>query len=190
MTGSLRDAVHSHRARYGPGCEARGHPVASGRASSARWPACQLSPRGTMVSMGGIPAEWAAENRPGWHVSLWVIWLIAAGVLGVAEVLTTTLALGLIAAGALAAGLTGAAGGGPVALRRLRRLPGLRTGAAALVGQTGYVLDDVTPRGGRVRIGGEEWSARPYDDRSVIPAGSEVDVLQIKGATALVHPRE
>ncbi len=163
-----------------------------------------------MVSMGGIPAEWAAENRPGWHVSLWVIWLIAAGVLGVAEVLTTTLALGLIAAGALAAGLTGAAGGGPVAqalvfvlvslggivlirpvaLRRLRRRPGLRTGAAALVGQTGYVLDDVTPRGGRVRIGGEEWSARPYDDRSVIPAGSEVDVLQIKGATALVHPRE
>jgi membrane protein implicated in regulation of membrane protease activity len=41
-----------------------------------------------------------------------------------------------------------------------------------------------------VKIGGQEWSARPYDEVSVIPAGSEVDVLQIEGATALVHPRE
>jgi membrane protein implicated in regulation of membrane protease activity len=78
----------------------------------------------------------------------------------------------------------------PVALRRLRRRSQLPTGTAALVGQTGYVLDDVTPHAGRIRIGGEEWSARPYDDSSVIPAGSKVDVLQIKGATALVHPRE
>jgi membrane protein implicated in regulation of membrane protease activity len=78
----------------------------------------------------------------------------------------------------------------PMALRRLRRRPGLRTGTAALVGQTGLVLDEVTPHAGRIRIGGEEWSARPYDDASVIRAGSTVDVLQIKGATALVHPRE
>ena len=55
---------------------------------------------------------------------------------------------------------------------------------------TGYVLTDVTPHGGRIRIGGEEWSARPYDEMSVIPSGATVDVLQIKGATALVHPRE
>jgi membrane protein implicated in regulation of membrane protease activity len=61
---------------------------------------------------------------------------------------------------------------------------------AALIGQTGYVLAEVTPRAGRIRIGGEEWSARPYDEASVIPAGSTVDVLQIKGATALVHQRE
>ena len=36
------------------------------------------------------------------HVVLLVIWLIAAAVLGVAEMLTTTLALGLVAVGALA----------------------------------------------------------------------------------------
>ena len=145
-------------------------------------------------------------------MALVVIWLIAAVVLGVAEMLTTTLAAGLLAVGALAAALTGAVGGDPVlqvtafiavslagivvirpvALRRLGRRNTLRTGTAALVGRTGHVLEDVGPHAGRVRIGGEEWSARPYDDTSasVIPAGSTVDVLQIKGATALVHPRE
>ena len=141
---------------------------------------------------------------------LLVIWLIAAAALGVAEMLTTTLALGLMAVGALAAALAEGAGGSPllqiavfvvvslagivlirpIALRRLRRRAPLRTGIAALVGQTGYVLADVTPHAGRVRIGGEEWSARPYDEMSVIPAGSTVDVLQIRGATALVHQRE
>jgi membrane protein implicated in regulation of membrane protease activity len=143
-------------------------------------------------------------------VGVWVIWIIAAAVLGVAELLTTTLALALIAVGALAAALASAVGGGvveqlvafvvvslagivlirPLALRRLRSRPALRTGTAALVGMTGYVLTDVTPQGGTIRIGGEEWSARPYDEMSVIPSGATVDVLQIKGATALVHPRE
>ena len=143
-------------------------------------------------------------------MGLWVVWLIAAVVLGVAELLTATLALALVAVGALAAALTSALGGNvaiqlaaftvvsvagivlirPLGLRRLHRRPMLRTGTAALVGQTGYVLADVGPQGGRIRIGGEEWSARPYDEISVIPSGSTVDVLQIKGATALVHPRE
>jgi membrane protein implicated in regulation of membrane protease activity len=143
-------------------------------------------------------------------VVLVVLWLIAAVVLGAAELMTTTLALGLVAVGALAAALTGAVGGGPVlqvvafgavsvagvalvrpvAMRRLRRRPAIRTGTAALVGQVGLVLAEVSPHAGRIRIGGEEWSARPYDEASVMPVGATVDVLQIKGATALVHPRE
>jgi membrane protein implicated in regulation of membrane protease activity len=143
-------------------------------------------------------------------VVLLVIWLIAAAALGVAEMLTTTLALGLVAVGALAAALTETVGGPPLlqlavfvavsltgivlirplALRRLKGRTTFPTGTAALVGQTGYVLADVSPHAGRIRIGGEEWSARPYDESSVIPAGSAVDVLQIKGATALVHKRE
>jgi membrane protein implicated in regulation of membrane protease activity len=143
-------------------------------------------------------------------VALLVIWLVAAAALGVAEMLTTTLALGLIAVGALAAALTEVVSGSPLlqfavfvavslagivlirplALRRLKRRTTFPTGTAALVGQTGYVLADVSPQAGLIRIGGEEWSARPYDETSVIPAGSAVDVLQIKGATALVHKRE
>jgi membrane protein implicated in regulation of membrane protease activity len=143
-------------------------------------------------------------------VHLWVVWLIAAAVLAVAELLTTTLALVLVAVGALAAAAVSAVGADagiqvlafvvvslagitlirPLGLKRLARHPNLRTGTAALVGMTGLVLDDVGPHGGRIRIGGEEWSARPYDEMSVIPSGSTVDILQIKGATALVHPRE
>lgn len=141
---------------------------------------------------------------------LWVVWLVAAAVLGVAELLTTTLALALVAVGALAAAAVSALGANagvqilafvvvslagitlirPLGLKRLQRHPTLRTGTAALVGQTGLVLADVSPHGGRIRIGGEEWSARPYDEMSVIPSGATVDILQIKGATALVHPRE
>jgi len=52
------------------------------------------------------------------------------------------------------------------------------------------VLEEVTEHGGRVRIGGEEWSARSYDETLVIPVGITVDVMQIEGATALVYPRE
>jgi membrane protein implicated in regulation of membrane protease activity len=140
----------------------------------------------------------------------WIIWLIVAAVLGTIEIATTTLAFGLLGAAALVAAGTGYLGGDaaiqfgafvvasaaglgiarPFAMRHLRHPPLLRTGTAALVGRTGYVLEEVSEHGGRVRIGGEEWSARPYDETLVIPAGTKVDVLQIEGASALVYPRE
>jgi membrane protein implicated in regulation of membrane protease activity len=78
----------------------------------------------------------------------------------------------------------------PVARRHVRQAPLMRTGTAALVGRPAVVLDEVSEHSGRVRIGGEEWSARPYDENLVIPAGTKVDVMQIDGATALVYPRE
>jgi membrane protein implicated in regulation of membrane protease activity len=78
----------------------------------------------------------------------------------------------------------------PIARRHIRQPPLLRTGPAALVGRSAQVLEEVTGLGGRVRIGGEVWSARSYDETLVIPAGSAVDVMQIEGATALVYPRE
>ena len=141
----------------------------------------------------------------------WIIWLIVAAVLGVAELLTTTLAFGLIAVAALAAAVVGAfhlsfalqlvafavtAGAGlgfvrPIAIKHVKQPPALRTGVAALVGRSAIVLEEVTEHSGRVRIDGEEWSSRPYLDESlVIPVGTKVDVMQIKGATALVYPRE
>ena len=140
----------------------------------------------------------------------WVIWLIVAAVLGVAELMTTTLALGLLAVAAAAAAITGAAGGAvpiqigvfvvaavaglglvrPFAVRHIRQPPPLRTGTAALIGRSALVLEDVSAHGGRVRIGGEEWSSRPYDETLVIPAGATVDVIDISGATAVVYPRE
>jgi membrane protein implicated in regulation of membrane protease activity len=142
----------------------------------------------------------------------WVVWLIIAGFFAVAEMLTVTFGLGLIAVAALAAGVASAlglpvgvqiivfaaasvAGLGvvrPLAARYVRQPPALRSGAAALVGREGVALTEVTRHAGLVRIGGEDWSARPYapDLGVVIPKGASVDVLAIEGATALVHPRE
>jgi membrane protein implicated in regulation of membrane protease activity len=140
----------------------------------------------------------------------WIIWLILAAVLGVAEIMTTTLAFGLLAAAAGAAAVVGgiglalpfqliafvlAAGAGlgivrPLAMRHIRQPPLLKTGTSALVGRSAIAAEQVTALDGRVRIGGELWSARSYDESSVIPEGSKVDVLAIEGATALVHPRE
>jgi membrane protein implicated in regulation of membrane protease activity len=143
-------------------------------------------------------------------MSTWVIWLIVAAVLGTVEVMTTTLAFGLVGIAALIAAGAGflgapaalqfgafvlASGVGlgvarPFALRHIRQPPMLRTGTAALVGRSAFVLEEVGPHGGRVRIGGEVWSARSYDETQVIPAGKTVDVMHIEGATALVYPRE
>jgi len=78
----------------------------------------------------------------------------------------------------------------PFALRHVRQPPLLRTGTAALIGRPAIVLEEVGPHSGRVRIGGEIWSARSYDDTQLIPAGKTVDVMHIEGATALVYPRE
>jgi membrane protein implicated in regulation of membrane protease activity len=139
----------------------------------------------------------------------WIVWLIVAAVLGVAELLTTTLAFGLIAAAAVVAAVVGvfhldlalqlvafvvaaAAGLGiirPIAVRHIKQPPALRTGVAALVGRSAIVLEEVTEHSGRIRIGGEEWSSRAYDESLVIPVGTKVDVMQIDGATALVYPR-
>jgi membrane protein implicated in regulation of membrane protease activity len=140
----------------------------------------------------------------------WIIWLIVAAVLGIAEVVTVTLALGLLAVAAVVAGVVGAAGLGfpaelgafavtaaaglgvirPIAMRHIKQPPPLRTGVAALVGRTGIVVQEVNGQDGRVRIGGELWTSRAYDEITVIPVGTKVDVMQIEGVTALVYPRE
>src|SRR5580700_4070689 len=140
----------------------------------------------------------------------WIVWLIVAAVLGVAEVVTITFAFGILAVAAVVAAVVGAfhldlgvqlaafvvtAGAGlgfvrPIALRHLKQPPVLRTGTAALVGRSAIVLEEVTEHGGRGRIDGEVWTSRPYDESLVIPVGAKVDVLRIKGASALVYHRE
>jgi membrane protein implicated in regulation of membrane protease activity len=144
-------------------------------------------------------------------VDLWVIWLIVAVILVVVEVFTLTAAVGLLGGAALITALTAAVGLplplqfvvfagssvagvvllSPVARRHLMSArSGVPFGVDALVGKPGYVVQEVSGRDGRVRIGGEEWTARTIDDGLVIPAGTTVHVLQIDGATAVVHPRE
>ena len=62
-----------------------------------------------------------------------------------------------------------------------------RTGTAALIGARATVLERVDADGGRVRIGGEEWSARAYMNDQVLEPGTRVEVAKIEGATALVY---
>lgn len=140
----------------------------------------------------------------------WLIWLVIAALLVVAEIFTLTAALGLLGGAALAT--AGAAAAGlpvpwqflvftvaatasmlflrPLALRHVLRPQKERFGVDALVGRGAYVVTEVTGLGGRVRIGGEEWTARAYDETLVIPPGTTVDVMEISGTTALVYPRE
>jgi membrane protein implicated in regulation of membrane protease activity len=143
----------------------------------------------------------------------WLIWLIIAGVLVVVEMLTLTAAVGMLGVGALitagfaALGLpvfvqlvafTVTATIGvllirPIVRRHMHRPQLERFGVQALVGKPAYVVSEVSGLDGRVRIGGvggEEWTARPYDQTLVIPAGAIVDVLEISGTTAFVYPRE
>ncbi|MFI4989291.1 MAG: NfeD family protein [Solirubrobacterales bacterium] len=142
-------------------------------------------------------------------MDVWVIWLIAACVLGVGEMHQGGFYLAPFAAGAALAAVLGLLGVGallstivfvvasgivfatlrPVAQRHRRLPPSIRTGAAALVGRPAIVLERIANDEGVgcVKIdGGEVWTARSYDEHEVIPAGERVEVVEIRGATALV----
>ena len=139
-----------------------------------------------------------------------VIWLVAAGLLGIGEMHTGGFFLAPFALGALLAAVLSLAGAGtavpvvvfvvvsllvllalrPLARRHRRLPPSIRTGAAALVGRDALVLERIANDVGVgcVRIGGEVWTARSFDDDEVIDAGKHVQVVEIRGATALVMP--
>jgi membrane protein implicated in regulation of membrane protease activity len=142
-------------------------------------------------------------------MDVWVIWLVAACVLGVGEMHQGGFYLAPFALGAGLAAVAGLVGLGalvsaivflaisalvfatlrPVAQRHRRIPPSIRTGAAALVGRPALVLERIANEEGVgcVKIdGGEVWTARSYDEHEVIPAGERVEVVEIRGATALV----
>src|SRR5262249_38419794 len=138
----------------------------------------------------------------------WVAWAIAAVLLAIAEIFTPGLFfLGPIAVAAVAATVVAALGGPawlqivvcgagsfasvgllrPIARRHLKMPHSMRTGTAALEGAKAVVLQRVDGRGGRVKIGGEEWSARSYMPDEEFDVGTGGEVAQIQGATALVY---
>jgi membrane protein implicated in regulation of membrane protease activity len=141
-------------------------------------------------------------------MTAWIAWAIVSVLLAVGEIFTPGLFfLGPIAVAAVAATVTAAAGGPvwlqvavfgagsfaslgllrPIARRHLKMPHAIRTGTAALEGAKAIVLQRVDGRGGRVKIGGEEWSARSYLSDEAFDVGTEVEVAQIQGATALVY---
>jgi membrane protein implicated in regulation of membrane protease activity len=141
-------------------------------------------------------------------MAAWLAWAIAALLLAVGEIFTPGLFfLGPVALAAVVAALVAVAGAAawvqllafaaaavasvgflrPLARAHLRMPPALRTGTAALQGAKAVVLQRVDQTGGRVRIGGEEWSARAYMPDGVFEPGAQVEVVEIQGATALVY---
>jgi membrane protein implicated in regulation of membrane protease activity len=140
---------------------------------------------------------------------LWQAWLALAIVLGVAEMFSLDLILAMLAMGALVAMVVALAGLSlpfqvlaalatsvamlalvrPSFVKRLHGGPDLALGHGKLVGTQGVVTAEITGLApGRVHVGGETWTALPYDETLRIAEGETVEVLQIKGATAYVHP--
>ncbi|WBB80206.1 NfeD family protein [Micromonospora sp. WMMD882] len=138
-----------------------------------------------------------------------VFWIVLGVVLAVAEIFTATLFLIMFAVGAFAA--AGAAAlGAPVAIQAVvfagvsaltvlaarptiqrHRRSAVETGdqpfgVEALEGTTALVLEQVDADHGMVKIDGELWSARSYDATQVFAPGQRVQVIQVRGATALV----
>jgi membrane protein implicated in regulation of membrane protease activity len=138
----------------------------------------------------------------------WIIWLVVACILGVGEMHQGGFYLAPFAAGAALAAVVTLIGAGtllsgllfvgaslmvfgalrPVARSHRRLPPAIRTGAAALVGKQATVLERIAniEGVGCVKIDGEVWTARSYDDDEQIDAGERVEVVEIRGATALV----
>jgi membrane protein implicated in regulation of membrane protease activity len=140
---------------------------------------------------------------------MWIVWLIAACGFAAGEMhFTTGFYLAPFALGAAAAAILSLVGVGalvsllcfiavaflaltllrPIAAQHMKVPPRLRTGAAALIGKQAVVLERIANDEGMgtVRIDGEVWTARSYNDDEVIERGTRVDVVDIKGATALV----
>ena len=138
----------------------------------------------------------------------WLIWLIAAVIFAVGEIATMGFFLAPFAVGAVVAAFVSAAGTGtaitliifllvsiaalaalrPIARSHRKQAPRLRTGTAALVGRSGMVIERIANDEGVgcVRLDGEIWTARAYDEDEVIEEGKRVHVIEIRGATALV----
>jgi membrane protein implicated in regulation of membrane protease activity len=136
----------------------------------------------------------------------WMFWILLAVIFAAGEVMTLGFFLAPFAAGAVLGAVADLAGAGavvsilvflissglcfgllrPVARRHLRTPAQLRTGTAALVGKTAVATERIDAGAGAVKLDGEIWTARPYLDDDVIEAGVRVQVVEIRGATALV----
>lgn len=146
--------------------------------------------------------DWIREHA-------WETWLALSIILGVAELASMDLILLMLAGGALVGMISAILGlplvfqvlGASVAAvaalalvrptmaKRLQGGPELALGHGKLVGRQGVVTARITGlAAGRIMLAGETWSALPYDETLVIEVGETVEVLEIRGATAVVHP--
>jgi membrane protein implicated in regulation of membrane protease activity len=135
-----------------------------------------------------------------------VLWLIIGVVLVVAEVLSGAFVLVMLGSAALVAALAAALGAGavisgvvfaavaaggitlarPALVRHMHRGDHIKTNVDALVGTKALVTETVDEHNGQVKVNGEIWSARAYDETEVLEPGRTVTIMSISGATAVV----
>jgi membrane protein implicated in regulation of membrane protease activity len=146
--------------------------------------------------------DWLSDHQ-------WAGWLSAAIALGVIELVSLDLVFAMLAAGALVGMVSSLLGAAfvlsfllavaasaatllllrPPLIKRLHSGPELTMSHGRLVGSQGVATLRITgTEVGQVRLAGELWSAAPYDDTVAIEPGETVEVLEIRGATAYVHP--
>jgi membrane protein implicated in regulation of membrane protease activity len=139
---------------------------------------------------------------------LWESWLIAGVLLGVVELISLDLIFAMLAAGCLVgmvAAVVGLAGPlqillalasavgllaflRPNLIKALHAGPDLQIGPAALIGRPAQILTTLGPGvSGRVKIGGDEWTAMAYDEFDELEPGERAEVVEIRGATAYVR---
>ena len=136
----------------------------------------------------------------------WLAWVAVALALGAIEAATVDFVFLMLAGGALGGAAAAAFGASfPVQVvvavvvagillglvrpwakgRFMVRPGGAKMGTAGYVGRSGFVLETITGSSGRVKLGGETWSAKTADGQEPQP-GDEVRVVAIDGATAVV----
>ena len=141
-------------------------------------------------------------------MAAWLVWLVAGLILVAAEMATGGLWLLMTGMGALGGALAAAFGAGPVlatvvfaivsvallvglrpVMLRRYQVRDIRTNTQALIGAKATVVVPVHGDQGRVKIGGEIWSARAHHgEAETFPEGAAVIVVEISGATAIVAP--
>ena len=140
---------------------------------------------------------------------MWLIWLIAAGVFFIAEMITVGFLIFWLGIGALLAMIISFFTSNviiqtttfvissiililltkPLVNKFLGNKPDIPTNVYSIIGKKGIVIEDinVTSGTGQVKIKGEVWSAL-CDENITIPKGTEVNVLEIQGVKVFVEP--
>ena len=137
----------------------------------------------------------------------WLVWLGLALVLAAVEAASVDFVFSMLAGGAAAAAIAAAVGASftvqvitacvvagallamvrPLAKRYFAVPEGHGgIGVGAQVGRPAQVLETVTEHDGRVKLGGETWSARTHPGAVPCLPGQEVRVVSLQGATAIV----
>ena len=140
---------------------------------------------------------------------MWQIWLIAAGIFFVAEIITIGFLIFWLGIGALLAMIVSFFTSNiiiqtavfvisstilifatkPLVNKITKNDKTVSTNVYSIIGKRGIVIEDINlvEGKGQIKVDGEVWSAI-CNGNITIPSGTEITVLEIRGVKALVEP--